>query len=94
MKHRDRVLTALSHEEPDRCPWYCSGTPEFINRLRVDLGLGGDELYNIHGGGNTYVMERMLEHDMLLTSVGWANSYYATETYSEDGESYVDEWGV
>ena len=25
---------------------------------------------------------------MLLTSVGWANSYY------QDAESYVDEWGI
>ncbi|HAL61673.1 MAG TPA: hypothetical protein DCP08_04600, partial [Chloroflexi bacterium] len=24
----------------------------------------------------------------------WANSYYATELYSEDGVSYTDEWGI
>ena len=72
----------------------CSFTPEFVARLRADLGLGDQDLYNIHGGGNTYVLERRLGHDMLLTSVGWANSYYATETYSQDGQYYVDEWGV
>ena len=43
--------------------------------------------YNPHGGGNTYELERALDEDMLLTSVGWANSYYA-------GDSYTDEWGV
>jgi uroporphyrinogen decarboxylase len=40
------------------------------------------------------VLERALDEDMLLTSVGWANSYYATETYSEDGETYTDEWSI
>jgi uroporphyrinogen decarboxylase len=39
-------------------------------------------------------MERALDEDMLLTSVGWANSYYATDTYSDDGQTYTDEWGV
>ncbi len=31
MKHRDRVLLALNHEAPDRCPWQCSFTPEFAD---------------------------------------------------------------
>ncbi|MFQ5857290.1 MAG: uroporphyrinogen decarboxylase family protein [Anaerolineae bacterium] len=94
MKHRDRVLTALSHEEPDRCPIQISFTPEFASRLKHDLGLTDEDFHNPHGGGNTYVLERMLGEDMLLTSVGWANSYYATEEYSDDGETYIDEWGV
>ena len=34
MKHRDRVLTALNHEAPDRCPMQVSFTPEFAVRLR------------------------------------------------------------
>jgi uroporphyrinogen decarboxylase len=33
-------------------------------------------------------LERALDEDMLLTSVGWANSYYQT------GETYTDEWGI
>ena len=33
-------------------------------------------MHNPHGGGNTYELERALDEDMLLTSVGWANSYY------------------
>jgi uroporphyrinogen decarboxylase len=94
MKHRDRVLMALNHEEPDRCPMQVSFTPEFASRLKNDLGLTDKDLHNPHGGGNTYVLERSLDEDMLLTSVGWANSYYATETYSDDGVSYTDEWGV
>jgi len=85
---------ALHHEEPDRCPMQISFTPEFAARLKNGLGLTDADFHNPHGGGNTYVLERTLDEDMLLTSVGWANSYYATEAYSEDGVSYTDEWGV
>src|SRR3989304_124874 len=88
MKHRDRVLAALSHQEPDRCPMQVSFTPEFADRLRADLQLKGTTIHNPHGGGNTYELERALDEDMLLTSVGWANSYY------QPGETYTDEWGI
>ncbi len=94
MKHRERVRAALSHEAPDRCPMQVSFTPEFADRLRADLAMG-DRLLNLsrgghnpHGGGNTYELERALGEDMLLTSVGWANSYYQSD------EEYTDEWGI
>jgi uroporphyrinogen decarboxylase len=88
MKHRERVLMALNHEAPDRCPMQVSFTPEFADRLRADLQIKGRKVHNPHGGGNTYELERALDEDMLLTSVGWANSYYQT------GETYTDEWGI
>lgn len=86
MKHRDRVKIALEHEEPDRCAMQISFTPEFAERLRGTLHTTGT-LHNPHGGGNTYELERALDQDMLLTSVGWANSYYA-----RDDETYTGEW--
>ena len=88
MKHRDRVLTALNHKAPDRCPMQISFTPEFADRLRADLQLKGQKVHNPHGGGNTYALETTLDQDLLLTSVGWANSYY------QAGETYTDEWGI
>ncbi len=88
MNHRERVLTALNHQTPDRCPMQVSFTPEFAERLRLDLRLEGAEAHNPHGGGNTYVLEQLLDEDLLLTSIGWANSYYQSP-----GE-YIDEWGV
>jgi uroporphyrinogen decarboxylase len=88
MNHRERVEMALNHEEPDRCPFQVSFTPEFADRLRADMNLQSDHVHNPHGGGNTYELERALDEDMLLTSVGWANSYYM------DDKPYVDEWGV
>jgi len=88
MKHRERVLAALNNETPDRCPMQVSFTPEFAQRLRQDINLASDKLHNPHGGGNTYELERALGEDLLLTSVGWANSYY------QDAVDYLDEWGI
>jgi uroporphyrinogen decarboxylase len=88
MKPRERVEMALSHQEPDRCPMQISFTPEFAVRLRQDMELQGRAVHNPHGGGNTYELERALGEDLLLTSVGWANSYYM------DDKPYVDEWGI
>ena len=94
MKHRDRVAAALDHQEPDRCPMQISFTPEFAARLLADMALNAKTLnvsravHNPHGGGNTYELERALDTDLLLTSVGWANSYYG------DRDAYTDEWGV
>ncbi|HEX7974141.1 MAG TPA: uroporphyrinogen decarboxylase family protein [Anaerolineales bacterium] len=88
MKPRERVWKALNHIAPDRCPMQISFTPEFADRLRAELQLQGKALHNPHGGGNTYQLELALGEDMLLTSVGWANSYY------QDEQVYVDEWGI
>jgi uroporphyrinogen decarboxylase len=93
MKHRDRVSAALNHEEADRCPMQISFTPEFAARLEAELKTleaadTAARSHNPHGGGNTYWLERQIDQDMLLTSVGWANSYY-----QEEGE-YTDEWGI
>jgi uroporphyrinogen decarboxylase len=88
MKPRERVEMALHHEKPDRCPMQISFTPEFAVRLRKDMEIQGKRVHNPHGGGNTYELERLLEEDMLLTSVGWANSYYL------DDKPYTDEWGI
>ncbi len=88
MKPRERVQMALNHEVPDRCPMQASFTPEFAVRLRADMEIQGKNVHNPHGGGNTYLLERTLGEDMLLTSVGWANSYY------QDTKPYTDEWGI
>ena len=92
MKHRERVQMALSRERPDRCPMQISFTPEFASRLRRELGIRDDEVHNPHGGGNTYELERALDEDMLLTSVGWVNGYY--QDGYQDVDHYTDEWGV
>ena len=92
LSHRERVMTALNHEQPDRCPMQISFTPEFALRLRKNIGQENVNPHNPHGGGNTYELERYLDEDMLLTSVGWANSYYMVDCNA--GEGYTDEWGI
>jgi hypothetical protein len=94
MKPRDRVRVSLNHQKPDRCPMQISFTPEFAVKLRADMHQTGRSVHNPHGGGNTYELERALGEDLLLTSVGWANSYYANETYANGADTYTDEWGV
>jgi uroporphyrinogen decarboxylase len=69
-----------------------SFTPEFADRLRADLQLKGQKVHNPHGGGNTYELERALDEDLLLTSVGWVNGYY--QPGYQDVDTYTDEWGV
>ncbi len=91
MKHRERVLMALDHKKTDRCPMQISFTPEFASKLKMEMNID-DNVHNPHGGGNTYQLERALDQDMLLVSVGWANSYYRVGY--EDVDSYVDEWGI
>ncbi len=94
MKHRERVSMSLNHEEPDRCPMQISFTPEFADRLRKSVNIASDSHHNPHGGGNTYELERALGEDMLLTSVGWANSYYANDVFNPGSETYKDSWGI
>jgi uroporphyrinogen decarboxylase len=93
MKPRDRVLTALSHEAPDRCPMQISFTPEFAARLKKELGITEENLHNPLGSGSTYRLERELGEDMLLTSIGWADSY-ARDELTKTGQTYTDEWGI
>jgi uroporphyrinogen decarboxylase len=69
-----------------------SFTPEFAARIEADLKLKDLGFHNPHGGGNAYELERGLDEDMLLTSVGWVNGYY--QNGYQDVESYPDEWGV
>lgn len=88
MTHRERVIAALNHEEPDRCPMQASFTPEFAERLRAGLSTELDELQNPPGSGNTYDIERALGLDLLLTSVGWQTGFH------KQAGTYVDEWGV
>jgi hypothetical protein len=39
MKPRERILTALAHEPPDRCPAQIRFTPKFTAPFKKALGL-------------------------------------------------------
>ena len=44
--------------------------------------------HNPLGGGGTYELERAIDQDLILTSVGWASTIF------QGREEHTDEWGV
>jgi uroporphyrinogen decarboxylase len=45
MKNKERVLKTLSHEQPDRVPFFYWGVPEFTSRMMAHLGFSSrDEM--------------------------------------------------
>jgi uroporphyrinogen decarboxylase len=87
MTHRERFLTAINHEEPDRVPidvWY---TPEAERKLLKHLGKDTEKLslYAADGG----YLPHLMDHDFLITWIGPCTSYYLKDT-----PEYYDEWGI
>jgi uroporphyrinogen decarboxylase len=87
MTHKERFLTALAHEEPDRapvCAWY---TPEAEKRMLRHLGVDSDrtETYRAAGG----VLPILMEHDFLISWLGPCTGYYA-----RPDRQYTDEWNI
>jgi len=87
MTHKERLLTAIHHEEPDRvpiCAWY---TPEAEKKLLRHLGVESErtETYKAVGGP----LPVLMDHDFLISWVGPCTSYYA-----DPAEEYTDEWGI
>ena len=87
MTHRERLLTAVNHEEPDRvpiCAWY---TPEAEKRMLRHLGLSSEqtETYKAAGGP----LPLMMDHDFLISWIGPCTGYYA-----DPNQEYTDEWGI
>jgi len=87
MTHKERLLTAINHEEPDRvplCAWY---TPEAEKKLLQHLGIESEqtETYKAAGGP----LPILMDHDFLISWIGPCTSYY-----SDPAEEYTDEWGI
>jgi uroporphyrinogen decarboxylase len=87
MTHKERLLTALKHEEPDRvplCAWY---TPEAEKMLLRHLGVNSDETETYKAAGGPLPI--LMDHDFLISWIGPCTSYY-----SDPREVYTDEWGI
>ncbi|MCX6619760.1 MAG: hypothetical protein NTY38_01510, partial [Acidobacteria bacterium] len=87
MTHRERLLTAINHEEPDRvpiCAWY---TPEAEKNMLRHLGAESTrtETYQSAGGP----LPILMDHDFLISWVGPCTGYY-----SRPDREYTDEWGI
>lgn len=97
--HRERVLAALNHEEPDRVPFDLMGNATMILdaayfELRDYLGLAPIEPVR-KGASANYYDERILEYfDVDFRRIFLsANSDYSTITEHADG-TFSDVWSV
>ncbi|MCW5979448.1 MAG: hypothetical protein KIT09_15330 [Bryobacteraceae bacterium] len=87
MTHKERLLTTINHEEPDRvpiCAWY---TPEAERKMLRHLGVDSErtETYKDAGGP----LPILMEHDFLISWMGPCTSYYL-----RPDKEYTDEWGI
>ncbi len=87
MTHKERLLAAVAHEEPDRVPICAFFTPEVERRLLHHLGAQSEEISTYQAVGGPLPI--LLEHDFLLTWVGPCTSFYA-----DPAPEYTDEWGI
>jgi uroporphyrinogen decarboxylase len=82
MTHRERVLTALNHEEPDRVPVYVEYTPEakarMLAHVRKSSAAPGDA-----------DLDSLLDHDLRSFQIGPVTGYHL-----RDEPEYEDEWGI
>ena len=96
--HRERVRTALRHQEPDRIPLDMMGNASMLldrtyHRLREHLGLS--PIPPIRSGTNAnYYDERVLEYfDIDFRRIFLREKRPLERSMSEDG-SFQDAWGV
>jgi uroporphyrinogen decarboxylase len=87
MTHKERLLMAINHEEPDRvplCAWY---TPEAERRMLRHLNVDSDrtETYQAAGGP----LPILMGHDFLISWMGPCTGYYL-----RPDREYTDEWGI
>lgn len=87
MTSRERVLTALNHQEPERVPIHADFTPEAAEKLSKHLQLK-DSITEAYSG-KVSELPLVLGHDILVAWHGIATSYYAKED-----EEYTCEWGI
>jgi len=87
MTHKERLLTAVNHKEPDRVPICAFFTPEIERKLLRHLGAASEETSTYQAVGGPLPI--LMEHDFLLTWMGPCTSFYA-----DPAPEYTDEWGI
>lgn len=99
MNSRERVLTALAHQEPDRVPLSLGGTASSFTdqayfRLKEYLGIQGAVKPYRYGHTGNYYDDRILE--ALATDYRYLVLTYPDDshlTYLADG-TFIDDWGI
>jgi uroporphyrinogen decarboxylase len=99
MKHRERVLLALDHKEPDRIPIDLGS----VGSLMVDsvyfevkklLGIDTEIEPYRHGSTANYYDERVLEALDIDFRHIWFSSPDKPKPKKNDDGTYTDEWGI
>lgn len=93
MTSRERVVTALSHREPDRVPFDCSFTYEGYLRLQDYLGLKTEVVPSSPWLAIGNPMELIEELNIDLCYIGLGKSSKAP-VFEYGMETYTDEWGA
>ena len=88
MNSKERMLTTLNHQEPDRVPVFYRFTPEYAALLYKYYIIANKNKNNVFGSINPELNIK-IGNDILTTSQGFINSYYM-----DMENDYVDEWGV
>ena len=91
LSHRERVLTAINNELPDRCPMQICYTPEFNKRLRSYYEVRGHKFIPEPAGEINTELEFLSDQDMLLAWIGWTDE---TKVDYVPGQEFYDKWGV
>ena len=92
MNSKERLQTAMEHEEPDRVPYMATFVPEmelFLKeRHREELDRVGVYTEMKYQGVNA--LDILFEHDMLLLTYGLSTGYYK----DTESDYYFDDWGI
>ena len=101
---RERVLTALSHKEPDRVPVDLGATGDAsihidaYNKLKKYLGIEGGKAKFIDIIQQTVIPEEkvleIIKVDTRTISLNTSNGLELEIQEDEDGHWFIDEWGI
>ena len=88
MNSKERVLTSLNHEEPDRVPRYIFYTPEIFKKI--------SEILRINTDKDPYLFDIELGNDLLMTYKGISNipGVLHSEVKKEKDIVFYDNWGI
>lgn len=93
MTARERVVTALNHQEPDRVPFDCTFSYGGYNRLREYLGYGDPVKVSSPWLSVRVPIDFMQKFDIDLYYIG-LNRWLDTPPFEYGMDTYTDEWGV
>lgn len=88
MTPKERVLTTLNHEEPDRIPIDSWMAPEVVDAMA--------KILNVDLSSDRFALAKALGHDMLYSMVGICDGF--NSIYKEERKIgtnlYQDPWGI